>query len=67
MTELVTTVGAFQDFCQHARRPLALVPTLGALHEGHASLVRQARSDCATVAVSVFVNPTQFDASRDLE
>jgi len=46
--------------------PLGLVPTMGALHEGHASLIRQARADCATVVVSIFVNPIQFDRPADL-
>ena len=50
---------------RRAGRSVGFVPTMGALHEGHAALFRAARRDCAIVLASIFINPTQFDDPRD--
>ena len=62
---IATSKEEMRTVCREASRPLGLVPTMGALHDGHLSLVDHARADCATVAVSIFVNPTQFAEGED--
>ena len=68
--QVLTSIAPLRDRVAEARRAglrVGLVPTMGALHAGHARLIEHARHECGYVVVSIFVNPLQFDREDDLD
>jgi pantoate--beta-alanine ligase len=69
-SELIPTIAEMRSRLALSRvreRTIGLVPTMGALHSGHAALIERARADCQVVVLSIFVNPIQFDRPDDYD
>jgi pantoate--beta-alanine ligase len=64
---VIHTIREVREALAASPRPVGVVPTMGALHAGHGALIDQARAENATTAVTLFVNPIQFDRAADLE
>ena len=67
MTIVIKQVNDLKNVLAKAERSIGFVPTMGALHDGHISLIKAAELDCKTTVVSIFINPLQFGPTEDYE
>lgn len=64
---VLKTINHIQNHLSNSGKTVGFVPTMGALHQGHISLIEKARNECELVVASIFVNPTQFNVKADLD
>ena len=66
-TILKSIKGTYKFINENKNKSIALIPTMGALHEGHIALIKKAKKECGIVVVSIFLNPLQFTKAEDIE
>ena len=62
----VVTINELREMKEKLKNPVGFIPTMGYLHQGHLALVKKGKSECSSIVVSIFINPTQFNPNEDL-